>query len=308
MKQLNATSLGARLKTNSPPLAAAALARDRMWGAHSAILESELRIKMFGDNRCGQCGIATRLTSETNCVTKPTRLAFFENKPVLQVSRGAKHNLALSTAGIVYAWGNNASGECGSSTAGASFYKQKLQLRMLDAPAGTQRNGGQDAAHRGEEAPDPFSQPSQVQFASAGTVHTQSDLVGMMQIESQTWTNENVQTIAQQKASIKVLAASSARRRGAAVSQNMSDMDAVRAKTLECKAAVLQEHEEWSREQDEIDARILAKRANRLGEDCETETVDAFLADATNANDAPHETQKRQSTRSSRSTQLEIFP
>lgn len=76
---------------------------------HSLGLTSNGEVYAWGDNDQGQigCGSTNRFHS------KPVKLNFFQNKPVKSICCGSNHSVAMTTIGLVYAWGDNGYGQLG---------------------------------------------------------------------------------------------------------------------------------------------------------------------------------------------------
>ena len=82
---------------------------------HSAALTSEGRLFTWGRNAFGQLGdgttidkhVPTDITNKFNLATGETITSF---------SLGFHHSLALTSAGRIFTWGNNSSGQLGDGT------------------------------------------------------------------------------------------------------------------------------------------------------------------------------------------------
>lgn len=60
------------------------------------------------DYNKGQTGHNTK-----DDIDVPTPIPFFKNKPVLNFTCGGYHNVAISTDGDIYSWGNGQFGQLG---------------------------------------------------------------------------------------------------------------------------------------------------------------------------------------------------
>ncbi|XP_053697437.1 protein RCC2 homolog [Sabethes cyaneus] len=76
--------------------------------AHSVLITTDMKALAFGRNQFGQLGQADLKTIE-----KPTQVTGLECFNVIQAACGRNHTLFLTDAGIVYACGDNKSGQCG---------------------------------------------------------------------------------------------------------------------------------------------------------------------------------------------------
>ncbi len=85
-------------------------------GVHSLVLTTTGQLYAFGLNHAGQLGSMTNVgTTEPN--PTPTQVSLpGATGPVTQISAGGVHSLALTTAGQLYAFGANMSGQLGSAT------------------------------------------------------------------------------------------------------------------------------------------------------------------------------------------------
>lgn len=73
---------------------------------HSAFTTDGGALWLFGENRFGQCGVATLAP-----VTTPTRLS--TELQVSSISLGSRHTIMLTNTGELYAFGENRFGQCG---------------------------------------------------------------------------------------------------------------------------------------------------------------------------------------------------
>ena len=64
----------------------------------------------WGSNTRGQLGLTL---PETSVVPSPTPVAALSGVPLVQVTAGGAHTLALSVSGTVFGWGQNDAGQLG---------------------------------------------------------------------------------------------------------------------------------------------------------------------------------------------------
>lgn len=76
--------------------------------AHSVLITMDRKALAFGRNQFGQLG-----QSELTTFEKPTPVTGLEDVNVIQAACGRNHTLFLSDTGVVYACGDNKSGQCG---------------------------------------------------------------------------------------------------------------------------------------------------------------------------------------------------
>ena len=81
---------------------------------HSLALTSEGRVYAWGCNSEGELGNGTNNTSYAPVAIITS--GAMANKTVVAIAAGAKHSLALTSDGYVFAWGYNADGELGNGT------------------------------------------------------------------------------------------------------------------------------------------------------------------------------------------------
>ncbi len=76
---------------------------------------------MTGSGRLGQGRLKSKQPTSTFgpqrsnipwCQCNPAIITKFENEQIIDISAGAKHALAVTSKGEVYAWGSNSAGEC----------------------------------------------------------------------------------------------------------------------------------------------------------------------------------------------------
>lgn len=76
--------------------------------AHSVLITMDRKALAFGRNQFGQLG-----QSELKTFEKPTLVSGLEDVNVIQAACGRNHTLFLTDTGVVYACGDNKSGQCG---------------------------------------------------------------------------------------------------------------------------------------------------------------------------------------------------
>ncbi|XP_030207023.1 probable E3 ubiquitin-protein ligase HERC3 isoform X1 [Gadus morhua] len=77
---------------------------------HSIILTEDGQALSWGSNTRGQLGLTLQ---ETSVVPSPTPVAALSGVPLVQVTAGGAHTLALSVSGTVFGWGQNDAGQLG---------------------------------------------------------------------------------------------------------------------------------------------------------------------------------------------------
>jgi len=60
-----------------------------------------------------QINVAQSIAMPNECVSEPTTLAFPDAAKIVQLATGSRHNFALSSTGVVYAWGLSPTNELG---------------------------------------------------------------------------------------------------------------------------------------------------------------------------------------------------
>jgi alpha-tubulin suppressor-like RCC1 family protein len=82
---------------------------------HALALSDDGEVFSWGSGASGQLG-HNKLLNDVNILLhekEPLKIAEFEDKKIMQISAGAKHSLALSQDGALYAWGCNKKGQLG---------------------------------------------------------------------------------------------------------------------------------------------------------------------------------------------------
>jgi alpha-tubulin suppressor-like RCC1 family protein len=111
-------SAGVTLPIQIPlPASGAAWAKVASGGQHTLALDNVGNLYSVGDNSSGQTGVGASATTFTNVVLSPARLVRSKD-----IAAGARHSLALTTDGQIYAWGYNDFGQLGiGATTNAPF-------------------------------------------------------------------------------------------------------------------------------------------------------------------------------------------
>jgi alpha-tubulin suppressor-like RCC1 family protein len=106
----------------------------------SLVLTSAGQVLAWGDNNDGQLGDGT-----TTSRSAPVAVKLPRNKTVQAISAGCAYNLALTTTGQIYAWGDNRHGQLGDgSSARTSDRPVKVKTRQLGTGAVTSISAGCD--------------------------------------------------------------------------------------------------------------------------------------------------------------------
>jgi len=85
-------------------------------GGFALALTGDGAVYAWGKNLLGQLGNGTNVGT----VTTPAQVTGFSDRPVVAISCGEMHSLALTADGAVYAWGSNSYGQLGNGTTTAS--------------------------------------------------------------------------------------------------------------------------------------------------------------------------------------------
>jgi CRP-like cAMP-binding protein len=83
--------------------------------SHSLALSSDGLVFAWGDNSNGQLGDATN-QNRNQPIQVQTQNTSMNGKQIIYISAGGFHSLALSSDGLVFAWGYNSNGELGDGT------------------------------------------------------------------------------------------------------------------------------------------------------------------------------------------------
>ena len=86
------------------------------WG-HGLVVTKKGRVYGWGRNDFGQLGGAPRVPGSMDRLSTPRPV--FLSVPMVAVSAGAHHSVALSADGSVYAWGDNSWGQLGTGESAA---------------------------------------------------------------------------------------------------------------------------------------------------------------------------------------------
>ena len=91
-------------------------------GSHSIALAADGTIFSFGNNLFGECGNYSSASSlplkviKGNAYTGTTYLGDNSNNPIIAITAGNNHSLALAADGLVYSFGRNSEGQLGENT------------------------------------------------------------------------------------------------------------------------------------------------------------------------------------------------
>lgn len=83
---------------------------------HMLVLLDSGVVFACGDNAHGQLGVGRAVAAQAT----PTLVTELLSHHIVQVAAGRLHSLARDDAGRVFAWGDNAAGECGLGDVAAS--------------------------------------------------------------------------------------------------------------------------------------------------------------------------------------------
>jgi alpha-tubulin suppressor-like RCC1 family protein len=102
-------------------------------GRHTLILKTDGTVWALGANEHGQLGIGKQ---STTIQTKPVEVLGL--KDIVAVAAGDNHSLALTDAGLVFAWGGNEDGQLGNATRKNSVKPIEVKgvARVLSITAG----------------------------------------------------------------------------------------------------------------------------------------------------------------------------
>jgi alpha-tubulin suppressor-like RCC1 family protein len=98
---------------------------------HNLALTSRGQVLTWGDNVFGQLGNGT-----TNNSNHPVKVKLPHRAKAVGASAGCDHNLAMTAAGQVYAWGLNHDGELGDGTTTNSDLPVRIKLSLAGRPIG----------------------------------------------------------------------------------------------------------------------------------------------------------------------------
>ena len=85
------------------------------WAYHNLVVTSDGKAYAWGDNSSGQLGIGSTITFSASPVAVDMTGALI-GKTVVAVAAGAYHSLALTSDGLLFAWGENDNGQLGNNT------------------------------------------------------------------------------------------------------------------------------------------------------------------------------------------------
>lgn len=97
--------------------------------AHSILISMDRKALSFGRNQFGQLGQPELKTYE-----KPTLIPDLEHVNVIQTACGRNHSLFLTDAGVVYACGDNKSGQCGVGNNTTQIIQKPTRINYRGPP------------------------------------------------------------------------------------------------------------------------------------------------------------------------------
>lgn len=153
--------------------------------AHSILVNMDRKALSFGRNQFGQLG-----QPELKAYEAPTLIPDLDHVNVIQAACGRNHTLFLTDTGVVYACGDNKSGQCGigNNTTQTVLKPTRINYRgppiikvgcgaefsvILDIKGNLHTFGLPEYGQLGECAKWPFGQQSLFQFLNTKPNHTQ---------------------------------------------------------------------------------------------------------------------------------------
>jgi len=111
----NNVNVPVAVKTEGTPMKGKTISQISSGYVHNLALSMDGKVYAWGDNAGGQLGDGTINNRKTPVAVK-TNGTDMDGKTIVQVSAGSYHNVALSSDGKLYAWGNNSDGQLGDGT------------------------------------------------------------------------------------------------------------------------------------------------------------------------------------------------
>jgi len=100
-------------------------------GSHTLALTSDNLLYTWGQGSAGQLGDGQPITSYSSSTpVAVTMSGVLSGKTIVAVACGSTHSLALDSAGLLYAWGNNGGGQLGDGT-GTSGVRSNVPVAVL---------------------------------------------------------------------------------------------------------------------------------------------------------------------------------
>lgn len=111
----NNVNVPVAVKTEGTPMKGKTISQISSGYVHNLALSMDGKVYAWGDNAGGKLGDGTANNRKTPVAVK-TNGTDMDGKTIVQVSAGSYHNVALSSDGKLYAWGNNSDGQLGDGT------------------------------------------------------------------------------------------------------------------------------------------------------------------------------------------------
>ena len=111
----NNVNVPVAVKTEGTPMKGKTISQISSGYVHNLALSMDGKVYAWGNNSDGQLGDGT-INNRNVPVAVKTTGTDMDGKTIVQVSVGSYHNVALSSDGKLYAWGNNSDGQLGDGT------------------------------------------------------------------------------------------------------------------------------------------------------------------------------------------------
>ena len=105
-------------------------------GSHGVVAKSDGTVWAWGNNANGELGSGTTTNS-----TVPVQATGLSGVTITQIAAGANNTEAVSSAGNVYAWGNNGDGQLGQGTTTSSSSPKEVCAPGTSSPCSTYLSG-----------------------------------------------------------------------------------------------------------------------------------------------------------------------
>lgn len=104
------------------------------WAAYALVGGEEVKVEAWGQNTYGQLGIGS---TETKTEPQEVALPKTPSSPVLEVTAGKNHALAVRSDGVAFSWGDNEKGELGhTSTQECGSHSCSIEPEEVEMPEG----------------------------------------------------------------------------------------------------------------------------------------------------------------------------